>query len=85
MPETTATILSEVSTRPDIKPHCYVVGAWIWAEFESMPMAETRLWLTAHGFRWNAKRRVWQNPCGIHRGGAPYDPRAKYGVVTLDD
>jgi hypothetical protein len=70
----------------EVRPHCYVVGKWVWAEFEAKPDQETRKALRDMGFRWNRKRGCWQNPCGYHtRAAQGYDPRWKYGAVPVTD
>ena len=48
-----------------------VVGAWVWATFAAKPDETVRDALKAAGFRWNHKRRLWQNPCGVMSGGSP--------------
>ena len=58
-----------------------VVGRWVWVTFQGAPKPDTRRFLKENGYRWNRKREVWQNPCGYHTRGAPYDPRMKYGSV----
>ena len=62
-----------------------VVGAWIWCEFPAKPTADTLAFLKARGYRFNPKRKVWQNACGIHSRRAPYDPRDKYGSTAASD
>jgi hypothetical protein len=69
----------------DIREHSYLVGAWVWIEYPGKPDKATIATIKALGFSWNKKRHVWQNPCGVYRKAAPYDPRDKYGVDKLDD
>lgn len=83
-PQTLAEIQA-LTQCPEVLAVAKVVGAWIWAEFAEKPSDEVRAFLKARGYRFNPKRKVWQNPCGIHSRKAPYDPRDKYGVKAVAD
>lgn len=72
-------------SRPDIEKNCYVVGCWVWAEFEEKPSKETREFLIELGFSWNSTRKVWQHACGIFRRHTSGDPRKAYGVEQLQE
>ena len=80
----TREVITELRTdRPSIAHNAQVVGRWVWVIFNSLPRKEDRAWLIEHGYKYNGKRHVWQHNCGIASTGAPYDPRAKYGIVSL--
>jgi hypothetical protein len=65
---------------PDFFALAEVVGEWVWIQFaDKQPRAITRQ-LAELGFHWNAKRQLWQHPCGHVTEGSPIDPRAKYGA-----
>ena len=69
---------------PDVARHCRIVGAWVWAEFPDKPDACTRETLKSLKFRWNSKRKAWQNPCGVYRRyNRRVDPRLKYGEIAV--
>jgi hypothetical protein len=70
--------------RPELVSHCYAVGLWIWAEFQQKPSQEEITLLKELGFRWNPKRKVWQNACGVKTRASATDPRKKYAVVSFD-
>ena len=61
-----------------------IVGKWIWLEFRQRSAAHT---LRRLGFHWNARRSVWQHPCGACAPFAshPQDPRSKYGSYFAAD
>jgi hypothetical protein len=64
---------------PDFFALAEVVGQWVWIQFaDKQPRAITRQ-LAELGFHWNAKRQLWQHPCGHLTDGSPTDPRTKYG------
>jgi len=70
---------------PDsIKPHAYVVGVWVWVEFDEKPDRLTLEALKEIGFSWNNKRKVWQHPCGCFRPGSTDDPRFRYGAIPIN-
>lgn len=76
--------INELGGCPEVRARATVVGAWIWVTFPAPPSEEARAFLKSHGYRFNAKRQAWQNPCGRHSGGAKgYDPRTKYGAVAV--
>ena len=63
-----------------------IVGAWVWAEFESKPSEETRAMLKAERYHWNRKRGVWQFagvPCRHSPASTP-EVLAKYGAVDVE-
>jgi len=70
---------------PTILENAYVVGRWVWAEFDTVPPKGVRDTLKALGFRWNHKRQVWQNPCGFYSRKSTGDPRWKYGKVPASN
>ena len=70
---------------PAIKDNLYIVGRWVWANFETKPDESIREFLKSAGFRYNGKRQVWQHCCGLHSRRAPYDPRKKYKTFSIDD
>ena len=79
-------VLSSIKQkRPELVNHCYAVGLWIWAEFSEKPSQEELAVLKELGFRWNPKRKVWQNACGLKTRQSKGDPRAKYQVVKFED
>jgi hypothetical protein len=59
----------------------YIVGSWVWAEFDGKPATETRDALKGAGFRWNERRKVWQHSGGTPSRRSSRDPRATYGAV----
>ena len=64
-----------------------IVGAWIWAHFDSKPPKETRIALLAAGYHWNFKRGVWQFagvPCRHSVASTP-EVKAKYGARELEE
>jgi len=52
---------------PDVKPHAYIVGSWVWISFSHKPSSDVLNELKGLGFNWNKKRKVWQHPCGLFR------------------
>ena len=70
---------------PEIRERAYLVGAWIWVEFESKPASKLISELKDLGFRWNRTRKVWQHTGGVFRPKSPHDPRFKYGQVPVED
>jgi hypothetical protein len=83
--EITIAQLELLNTCPEVLAAAKVVGAWIWAEFTVKPSDDALAFLKANGYRFNPKRKVWQNPCGVAAKRAPYDPRVKYGTVNAVD
>ena len=71
------------SYNPVLIRACYSVGLWIWAEFRQKLSQEEVNFLKEVGFRWNRKRRVWQNACGFKRRSSMGDPRTKYPIVKF--
>ena len=67
-----------------IRPHAYIVGAWVWVQFDSKPNTEIIARLKEQGFTWNNRRKVWQNPCGVFRPASSDDPRGRYGMIPVD-
>jgi hypothetical protein len=65
---------------PEIWNQAQVVGDWVWLEFNIAPEKEVRTRLKQFGFHWNAKRKCWQNPCGVSRPRSSRDPRGLYRV-----
>jgi hypothetical protein len=84
IPEKTQAELDALKLCPEAQAAARLVGAWIWAEFPSKPSPDTLTFLKARGYRFNPKRKVWQNACGVFTRRAPYDPREKYGVLKVE-
>jgi hypothetical protein len=81
----TAEVIAAVSHNPEVAQHAYVVGAWIWVEFKSIPSTDARAFLVENGFHWNKTRQVWQHNCGVmRRANRRGDPRYSYGVQRLN-
>ena len=57
----------------DIRPAAYIVGVWVWLQFDKKPDAGNLAAIKELGFKWNRKRQAWQHPCGCYRPAAPYD------------
>ena len=70
---------------PEFVRNCYAVGLWIWAEFKQRLSQEELSFLKELGFRWNQKRKVWQNACGIKRRQSATDPRTKYQIIRFGE
>ena len=71
--------------KPELINNCYTVGLWIWAEFSEKPNQENINFLKTLGFRWNPKRKVWQNACGVKKRMSTGDPRTKYQILRFED
>lgn len=48
------------------------------------PSQEEIIVLKELGSRWNPKRKVWQNACGLKTRQSKGDPRTKYHVLKLE-
>lgn len=72
-----------LTDKPELKDNFEVVGEWVWCKFDQKPSDGIRMFLTNTGFRWNRKRKVWQNPCGVSSRGSDDDPKQKYPVLQL--
>ena len=70
---------------PEYLSNCYAVGFWIWAEFKQRLNQQELSFLKEAGFRWNPRRKVWQNACGVKKRQSAGDPRSKYGVVKFSE
>lgn len=70
---------------PEITSNIFIVGRWVWANFENKPTAAIWDFLKVSGFRYNGKRKVWQHCCNAPSRRAPYDPRTKYKVRQVED
>ena len=79
----TEEVVKEILRRPEIKNNFEVVGSWVWCSFEEKPSIEILNFLRSLGFRWNRKRRVWQNACGVRSRSTEGDPKAHYQVIPL--
>ena len=66
---------------PEIWEQTRVVGSWLWLEFNVPPLKEIRSKLKELGFHWNAPRKCWQHPCGVHKPRSAKDPRSVYEVT----
>lgn len=80
-----AVIEAVKSYNPEFIRNCYAVGLWVWAEFKQRLNQQELSFLKGAGFRWNPKRKVFQNACGVKRRQSAGDPRAKYGIVRLSE
>jgi len=60
---------------PRVWELCYVVGKWVWIQFEQKQPRTVTAELAQLGFHWNRRRQVWQHPCGEFRTSTPRDPR----------
>jgi len=77
----TGEVLDKLKDCPSALAKAYIVGSWVWVEFESKPDFKTRSFLLQLGFHWNKQRNAWQHPCGSFRPYNKYhDPRFKYGM-----
>jgi hypothetical protein len=70
---------------PEFIKSCYAVGFWVWAEFKQRLNQEELEFLKQIGFRWNKKRKLWQNACGVKKRSSATDPRLKYQIVRFED
>lgn len=61
----------------------YLVGRWVWVQFDSMPPEATRRALAANGFRWVPRRGAWAHPCGFFTKSGTGNPWVKYGAVPV--
>ncbi len=84
--------LSRVSATSEVAAWCrarnlpaYIVGRWVWVEFDSKPDSGIREALKANGFRWSRRRGAWAHPCGHFTGRGSCDPFWKYGKVAVGD
>jgi hypothetical protein len=73
------------SYNPEFIRNCYAVGLWVWAEFKQRLNQQELSFLKEAGFRWNPRRKVWQNACGVKKRQSAGDPRSKYGVVRISE
>ena len=71
--------------KPELRYNFEIVGKWVWCNFDEKPSEEIRSFLTQQGFRWNKRRQVWQNPCGISSKASNGNPKAKYPVFPLSE
>jgi len=78
-------VTKRLQEHPDVFKLAKRVGRWVWIEFGTIPPVDIRMWLLDLGFWWNAKREVWQHPCGHPSKASPDDPRWKYGSFPLMD
>ena len=68
-----------------LKQYSYLVGVWVWVEFDEKPSKELRQELKELGFHWNSNRSVWQHPCGVPSISSSTDPLDKYGRTKLSE
>jgi hypothetical protein len=64
-----------------------IVGRWYWASFTEKPSQELREMMKSVGYRWNPKRRVWQNSNGAkcrHSNADTAWLKMKYGAVRMN-
>ncbi len=71
--------------KPELRNNFEVVGKWVWCNFDEKPSEEIRSFLAQQGFRWNKKRQVWQNPCGLSSKASNGNPKDKYPVFALSE
>jgi len=69
--------------QPELLKGLSVVGDWLWLEFDSIPAVETREYLKFVGFRFNRKRKLWQNACGVKSRSTDGDPTITYGKFSI--
>ena len=74
---------SILTEQPSLKDNFEVVGDWVWCGFDEKPALEILQFLKSLGFRWNKKRKVWQNSCGVYSRSSDDDPKQKYPVLRL--
>lgn len=67
---------------PEIWDQAQVVGKWVWLEFSVPPLRKIRAKLKELGFHWNAGRKCWQHPCGVHRARSGRNPKSVYRVTS---
>ena len=67
----------------DVLDNAYFVGSWLWIEFPEKPSDEVIKKLRELGFKWNRKRKVWQNSFGQFSRFSDDDPKQKYPVISL--
>ncbi len=63
----------------------YVVGRWVWIQWEEKPEPETLALVKSVGFRWVNARKAWAHSCGHWSRKGHIDPRIKYGMVPVQD
>lgn len=61
----------------------YIVGRWVWVQFDSKPERETLDLLKSAGFTWIKTRGAWAHNCGHHSRRGKIDPRIKYGMIPV--
>lgn len=67
--------------------HVEIIGAWVWASFDTKPDEETRYALKCMDFHWNKKRECWQY-AGTPSGPSRYHRQViaqKYGVQVIEE
>jgi len=69
--------------QPSLKDNFEVVGDWVWCSFDEKPALEILQFLREIGFKWNRKRKIWQNSCGVYSRSSDDDPKQKYPVLQL--
>jgi hypothetical protein len=76
-----AKILTEI---PEYSQNFYIVGKWIWCKFKETPPQRILDFLYNNGFKWNQRRMVFQNSCGLPaKFNSKTDPEEKYGKTIL--
>jgi len=87
-PETMDTSIDEVNAEIHRQGGTVeIVGQWYWASFTEKPSKELREMMKAAGYRWNPKRKVWQNANGAKCRHSKADTawlKLKYGAVRVD-
>ena len=81
----TQEVVREILKKPEIKNNFEVVGSWVWCSFDEKPAVEVLNFLKSLGFKWNRRRKVWQNACGIRSRSTAGDPKTHYPVIYLRD
>ena len=86
--------MDKLQSLPDVIQFCKThnlpadkVGKWVWLRFPAKPPEQTRDLIKNAGFVWVKKRGQWAHSCGGYswkRSKAPYEPREKYGSVSVD-
>ena len=87
-PETMGTSIDEVNVEIDQQGGTVeIVGRWYWAFFTEKLSQELRDKMKTAGYRWNPKRKVWQNANSvkcIHSKADTQWLKMKYGAVRLN-
>lgn len=79
-------VLSELQECQNALAHSFIVGKWVWIEFNGKPDNSVLSKIKKIGFTWNKDRKAWQHPCGVFTPRARrQDPRYTYGMERALD